>query len=229
MQRLQRGDTVVVISGKDKGKQGRVTRVLLDDDKVVVEGSTWSSATPSRTRATSRAASSRKRRRSHASKVMPVDPETGKPTRVKVQGRRRRQRRRASPRAAPRSRRGSGDMAKKTKEDGKKKRRRRQRRRTRRRRPRPSKRARASRTSSYRETKRSAALTKQFNYKNPMQVPRLQKIVVNMGLGAAVGNPKIIDSAVDELARHHRAEAGGDARQEVDRDASSCARACRSA
>jgi large subunit ribosomal protein L5 len=43
------------------------------------------------------------------------------------------------------------------------------------------------------------ALTKQFGYKNPMQVPRLQKIVVNMGLGAAVANPKIIDSAVDEL------------------------------
>jgi large subunit ribosomal protein L5 len=43
------------------------------------------------------------------------------------------------------------------------------------------------------------ALTKQFNYKNPMQVPRLQKIVVNMGLGAAVANPKIIDTAVEEL------------------------------
>jgi large subunit ribosomal protein L5 len=43
------------------------------------------------------------------------------------------------------------------------------------------------------------ALTKQFNYKNPNQVPRLQKIVVNMGLGAAVANPKIIDSAVEEM------------------------------
>lgn len=43
------------------------------------------------------------------------------------------------------------------------------------------------------------ALTKQFNYKNPMQVPRLAKIVVNMGLGAAVANPKIIDTAVEEL------------------------------
>jgi large subunit ribosomal protein L5 len=43
------------------------------------------------------------------------------------------------------------------------------------------------------------ALKKQFAYKNPMQVPRLQKIVVNMGLGAAVQNPKIIDSAVDEM------------------------------
>ncbi len=44
-----------------------------------------------------------------------------------------------------------------------------------------------------------AALTKQFSYRNAMQVPRLQKIVVNMGLGAAVANPKIIDTAVEEL------------------------------
>ena len=43
------------------------------------------------------------------------------------------------------------------------------------------------------------ALTKQFSYKNPNQVPRLQKIVVNMGLGAAVTNPKIVDTAVEEL------------------------------
>jgi len=43
------------------------------------------------------------------------------------------------------------------------------------------------------------ALTKQFKYKNANQVPRLRKIVVNMGLGAAVANPKIIDTAVEEL------------------------------
>ena len=43
------------------------------------------------------------------------------------------------------------------------------------------------------------ALTKQFGYKNPNQVPKLEKVVINMGLGAAVTNPKIIDSAVDEL------------------------------
>jgi large subunit ribosomal protein L5 len=45
----------------------------------------------------------------------------------------------------------------------------------------------------------TAALTKQFLYKNQMQVPRLEKIVINMGLGAAVANPKIIDTAVEEL------------------------------
>jgi large subunit ribosomal protein L5 len=49
------------------------------------------------------------------------------------------------------------------------------------------------------KTKAVPALTKQFNYKNPMEVPRLQKIVVNMGLGAAVANPKIIDTAVEDM------------------------------
>ena len=43
------------------------------------------------------------------------------------------------------------------------------------------------------------ALTKQFSYKNPNQVPKLDKIVINMGLGAAVTNPKIVDAAVEEL------------------------------
>jgi large subunit ribosomal protein L5 len=42
-------------------------------------------------------------------------------------------------------------------------------------------------------------LMKEFQYRNPMQVPRLQKITVNMGLGEAVANPKILDSAVEEL------------------------------
>ena len=45
----------------------------------------------------------------------------------------------------------------------------------------------------------AAALTKKFAYKNPMMVPRLEKVVINMGLGAAVGNPKIIDSAVEDM------------------------------
>jgi large subunit ribosomal protein L5 len=43
------------------------------------------------------------------------------------------------------------------------------------------------------------ALTKQFGYANPMQVPRLSKIVVNMGVGEAVANPKAMDGAVADL------------------------------
>jgi len=44
------------------------------------------------------------------------------------------------------------------------------------------------------------ALVKEFDYKNPMQVPRMEKIVVNMGLGEAISNVKIIDGAVQEIA-----------------------------
>ncbi len=44
------------------------------------------------------------------------------------------------------------------------------------------------------------ALIKEFNYKNPMQVPKMEKIVVNMGLGEAISNVKIIDGAVQEMA-----------------------------
>ncbi len=43
-------------------------------------------------------------------------------------------------------------------------------------------------------------LITEFGYKNPMQVPKLEKIVVNMGLGEAIQNIKILDSAVSELA-----------------------------
>jgi large subunit ribosomal protein L5 len=44
------------------------------------------------------------------------------------------------------------------------------------------------------------ALQKELGIKNSMAVPRLEKIVLNMGLGEAVANPKILDGAVDELS-----------------------------
>lgn len=43
-------------------------------------------------------------------------------------------------------------------------------------------------------------LIKNFGYKNPMQAPKLKKIVLNIGLGEAVQNIKVLDSAVEELA-----------------------------
>jgi len=42
-------------------------------------------------------------------------------------------------------------------------------------------------------------LVKTFNYKNIMQVPRLEKVVLNMGLGEAIQNIKLLDSAAEEL------------------------------
>src|SRR6195952_2211747 len=50
----------------------------------------------------------------------------------------------------------------------------------------------------YLETGR-AAMQKQFGYTNPMQVPKLVKIVINMGVGEAAGDQKKLDAAVAEL------------------------------
>jgi large subunit ribosomal protein L5 len=44
------------------------------------------------------------------------------------------------------------------------------------------------------------ALNKDFGYKNPMAVPKIQKVSINIGLGEATGNSKLMDSAVNELA-----------------------------
>ena len=45
------------------------------------------------------------------------------------------------------------------------------------------------------------ALQKRFNYPNVMQIPRLEKINLNVGLGAAMQNPKLLESAVEELTQ----------------------------
>lgn len=44
------------------------------------------------------------------------------------------------------------------------------------------------------------ALTEQFGYDNPMRVPRITKVVLNMGLGEAVADKKVLDSAAGDLA-----------------------------
>lgn len=52
----------------------------------------------------------------------------------------------------------------------------------------------------YRDTVVSQ-LTEQFGYKSVMQVPRIQKITLNMGLGEAVADKKVIEHAVDDMAK----------------------------
>ena len=44
------------------------------------------------------------------------------------------------------------------------------------------------------------ALMAEFGFKNPMQAPRLEKVVVNMGLGEAIQNGKILDASIEQLA-----------------------------
>ncbi|MEO8035967.1 MAG: 50S ribosomal protein L5, partial [Acidobacteriota bacterium] len=43
-------------------------------------------------------------------------------------------------------------------------------------------------------------LQEEFKIENPMAVPKIEKIVINMGMGEAISNAKILDAAVDELA-----------------------------
>ena len=50
-------------------------------------------------------------------------------------------------------------------------------------------------------TEVAPALSKQFGYSNPMQVPRVSKIVVNIGLGEALTNAKAVDAAVGDVAQ----------------------------
>jgi len=45
------------------------------------------------------------------------------------------------------------------------------------------------------------ALMKEFQYKSVMEVPKIEKVVLNMGLGEAIQNPKLLESAVEELGR----------------------------
>ena len=59
----------------------------------------------------------------------------------------------------------------------------------------------ASRLKQYYEESVVPALMERFKYGNRMQVPGLSKIVVNMGLGEAIQNPKIVEGAQQEMAR----------------------------
>ena len=43
------------------------------------------------------------------------------------------------------------------------------------------------------------AMTKKFGYKNVMEVPKLEKIVINMGIGEAKENPKVLENAVSDM------------------------------
>jgi large subunit ribosomal protein L24 len=82
--RIRKGDTVVVISGKDKGKTGKVMRVMVEDDRVLIEGI---NLLKRHTKPTPRNPSGgivEREQPLFACKVMPVDPKTGKGTRVRM-------------------------------------------------------------------------------------------------------------------------------------------------
>ena len=50
------------------------------------------------------------------------------------------------------------------------------------------------------------ALRKAFDFKNIMQVPRIEKVVINIGMGEALDNPKSLEAAVSDLDDHYGAK-----------------------
>ncbi|MCL2777537.1 MAG: 50S ribosomal protein L24 [Polyangiaceae bacterium] len=82
--RLQKGDKVIVISGKDKGKVGTVKRVLREDDKVIVEGVNLVKRHTKPNQRMQQGGIVEREQAMFACKVMLVDPKTGKATRVRT-------------------------------------------------------------------------------------------------------------------------------------------------
>ncbi len=82
---IKTGDTVIVIAGADKGKTGKVLRIITDKDRVVVEGvnRVWKHVRPSQRNP--QGGRIQKDAPIHASNVMPVDPTSGKGTRVRFE------------------------------------------------------------------------------------------------------------------------------------------------
>jgi large subunit ribosomal protein L24 len=84
MQRIRRGDTVQIISGKYKGAKGRILAIIRDEDKVVVEGVNVKKRHVKPNARMPQGGIIEREAPIHACKVMPVDPETGEPTRVRI-------------------------------------------------------------------------------------------------------------------------------------------------
>ena len=84
---IKTGDTVMVTTGADKGKTGRVLRVLTDKNRVVIEGinRVWKHVRPSQRNP--QGGRIQKDAPIHLSNVMPLDPSTGKGTRVRFEER----------------------------------------------------------------------------------------------------------------------------------------------
>jgi large subunit ribosomal protein L24 len=85
--KIKKGDTVVVLSGKDKGKTGEVTRAMPKDGKVVVSGVNIATRHKKASQANPQGGLERSEAPLHVSKVALADPKSGKATRVRFETR----------------------------------------------------------------------------------------------------------------------------------------------
>jgi large subunit ribosomal protein L24 len=85
--KIRKGDTVVVLSGKDKGKTGEVVRSMPKESKVVVAGVNVAARHRKPSQVNPQGGIDRKEAPLHVSKVAIADPKTGKATRVRFEDR----------------------------------------------------------------------------------------------------------------------------------------------
>ncbi len=162
---IRKNDNVVVMTGKDRGKRGRVLKVLAEKNRLVVEGvniiKRHTKPNPQRN-----------------IKGGLVEREAGT-ARLECAGRvpRMRQAHPAGEQSA--RRRTEGAHLPQVRGSGRQ----------------------MSRLKERYEKEVAPALTKEFGYRNVMAIPKIEKIVVNMGLGEATQNAKIVDTGADEVAR----------------------------
>jgi large subunit ribosomal protein L24 len=83
--KIKKGDSVVVLSGKDKGRTGTVSKVMPKDGKVVVDGINVAARHRKPTQANPQGGIDRNPAPMHISKVALADPKSGKPTRVRFE------------------------------------------------------------------------------------------------------------------------------------------------
>ena len=86
-QKIKKGDTVVILAGKDKGRTGEVTKVMPKDDKVVVSGINVHARHRKPSQLNPQGGIERKEAPLHVSKVAIADPKTGERTRVRFETR----------------------------------------------------------------------------------------------------------------------------------------------
>jgi large subunit ribosomal protein L24 len=84
-QKIKKGDRVVILSGKDKGKQGEVTKSMPKDSKVIVSGVNIITRHRKPSQTNPQGGLERAEAPLHVSKVALQDPKTGKPTRVRFE------------------------------------------------------------------------------------------------------------------------------------------------
>jgi large subunit ribosomal protein L24 len=84
-QKIRKGDKVVVLSGRDKGKTGEVTRAMPKDGKVIVSGVNIATRHRKPTQTNPQGGLERREAPMHVSKVAIADPKTGQPSRVRFE------------------------------------------------------------------------------------------------------------------------------------------------